>query len=316
MVTKEVKKEVKTTVTKEVKKDVLLDLVFLALESGKSTKQICKELNISKQNLQYYLGKLKLQNRIRKLGYGVWQTSTNGGGRSVRGHGFMWHIRLPFEVTKWDKILSNKGIQYTLINQDRTYQFYFKDNKLWASRKSLVIFDIKSYFGFNAIESKKNAFFNINEFLGHLQEKLGVVLVKDKIEIKTAREHYALVKNSLAMQCKKDGTKINVYNEKGLWFVIDNSFNLDEAETVQKESALIDNLGVQKFFNDQKQTKWEVTPTWTKRRLGECLELVYDVTKNQAMFNENFVSHVEAIKTLSEAVKQLQEEVKKLNHDK
>jgi hypothetical protein len=290
-------KEVKEF-SKEVKKDDLLGIVFLSLSAGKTTKQICSDLKISKQRLQYYLGKLVSQSKIKKIGYGVWQTSKNIVGSSVRGHGFQWHIKTK-EITKWKEILTRKNIKFEVINNGNTFQFYFKDNKIWLSTNSVVVYDIKSYFGFNAVDSKKYAMSNLQTFLNELQAKLGVNLqINDKYILKTSRQHYALIRNSLAIQCREDGTKINVYNERGLWFTIDNSFNLEEAETVHPDTALIDNLGVQKFFNEHKETKWEVTPKWTKERVGECLGMISQVTSNQVMFNQNFESHVKSVQSL------------------
>lgn len=283
----EVKKEVK-----EVQKSSLLDVVFLSIKAGKTTKQICSDLHISKQKLQYYLDKLKSQNKIQKLGYGVWQTNLYLVDNSVRLHGLMWHLKLPKEVRVWEQILENKHISFKRINNNKNFEIIFKENRVRLSSKSILIYDIKSYFGFNAVDSKKYAMSELQSFLNELQAKLGINLqYKGNFIIKTSRQHYALIRNALAMQCRKDGTKINVYNEKGLWFTIDNSFNLEEAETVHPNTALIDNLGVQRFFNEHKETKWEVTPKWT-------LEAIEKVTQNQMMFNQNFESHVASIQSL------------------
>jgi len=313
----EVKKEVK-----EVQNSSLLNIVFISIKAGKTTKQICSDLHISKQKLQYYLDKLKSQNKIQKLGYGVWQTSKDTVDNSVRGHGFQWHIKTK-EIRVWKDVLNKKKINFTEINKGKTYQFYFKENKVWLSKSSVVVFDIKSYFGFNAVDSKKYAMSELQSFLNELQAKLGINLqFKGKYIVKTSRQHYALIRNSLAMQCRKDGTKINVYNERGLWFTIDNSFNLEEAETVHPNTALVDNLGVQKFFNEHKETKWEVTPKWT-------LEAISGLTKNQEMYAQNIESHIKAVQSLghsaeanamsvemlSDIVKQLKDEIVNLRSE-
>jgi hypothetical protein len=301
-------KEVKIN-QKEVQKDVLLDIVFLSIKANKSTKQICNDLKISKQNLQYYLDKLKKRGDIQKLGYGVWQTSKNTVANSVRGHGFMWHIKLPKEVKVWDKILENKKINYKLINKNNTFQFYFKENKIWLSKNSLIVYDIKSYFGFNAVDSRKFAMSELRLFLDELQNKLGInIQINNNYILKVSRQHYALVKNALAIQCQKDGKKINVYNERGLWFTIDNSFNLQEAETVHPETSLIDNLGIQKYFNELKETKYQVTPNF-------ILNTMNGIQQNQLIFAENMQSHIKAIQDLGSAVKELTNQVKILTEE-
>jgi hypothetical protein len=301
----EVKKEVK-----EVKKESLLDIVFVSIQAGKSTKQICKDLSISKQRLQYYLGKLKSENKIQKLGYGVWQTSKNTVANSVRGHGFMWHIKLPKEIGVWDKMLSNKKIPFKLINKENTYQIYFKENKVWLSKNSIIVYDINSYFGFNSLDSKKFAMYSLQCFLNELQAKLGIDFqFKGKYILKTSRQHYSLIKNSLAIQCKKDGTKINVYNEKGLWFTIDNSFNLEEAETIHPKTALIDNLGVQKYFNEHKETKWEWTPKNISNSIGEMLQVQKNLIENQQMHSQNIIKHQKVLDEMLITLKKIQEKL-------
>lgn len=314
----EVKKEVK-----EVQNGSLLNIVFLSIKAGKTTKQICSDLHISKQKLQYYLDKLKSQNKIQKLGYGVWQTSLYLVDNSVRLHGLMWHLKLPKEVRVWEQILEKKRINFKRINNNKNFEIIFKENRVRLSSKSIIIYDIKSYFGFNAVDSKKYAMSELQSFLNELQAKLGIELTyKGSYIIKTSRQHYALIRNSLAMQCRKDGTKINVYNERGLWFTIDNSYNLEEAETVHPNTALVDNLGVQKFFNEHKETKWEVTPKWT-------LEAIGGLTKNQEMYAQNIESHIKAVQSLghsaeanamsvemlSDVVKQLKDEIVNLRSE-
>lgn len=287
----EVKKEVQIN-SKEVQKDTLLDIILVSIQAGKTTKQIKSDLKISKQKLQYYLDKLKSQNKIQKIGYGVWQQVQTAVGRSVRGHGFLWHIKLPKEINIWEQILTKKNIKFKKINNGSTFEIYFKENRVWISKNSILIYDIKSYFGFNAVDSKKYAMVELQSYLIELQAKLGIDFkVKGNFVLKTSRQHYALVRNSLAMQCRKDGTKINVYNERGLWFTIDNSFNLEEAETVHKDTALVDNLGVQKFFNEHKETGWEVSPKFILNGFNQ-------LTNNLNMYAENMVSHVKAVQDL------------------
>jgi hypothetical protein len=288
--------------TKQVKKEDLLDIVFVSIQAGKSIKQICSDLSISKQKIQYYLSKLKSERKIMKIGYGVWQTSTNKVANSIRGHGFMWHLKLPKQIKNWDLILSKKNIPFKTINKGNTHQIYFKENKIWISSKSIIIYDIKSYFGFNAIDSKRFAFDSIQKFLNDLQFKLGINILTDSINLKTSRQHYALVKNSLAIQCRKDGSKINVYNDKGLWFLIDNSYNLEEAETVHPKTALVDNLGVQKYFNEHKETKWEVTPKFVLESLGKMIQV-------QQMHSQNIVKHQKVLDEMLITLKKIQEKL-------
>ena len=315
----EVKKEVQT-IEKEVQKDALLDIVFSSLEAGKSTKQIIKEQSISKQKLQYYLDKLKSMGKIRKISYGVWQTSKDTVANYCRGHGFMWHIKLPKEIKVWDKLLESKHINFKSINGGHTFQFYFKDRKVWASSNSIIIYEIESFFGNNAVETRKLAFFKLRSLLIDLESKLGINLRKNEsFIVKVSRQHYSLIKNCLAIQCNEEGKKIKVSNENGLWFEIDNSFNLDEAENVHPKTALVDSLGIQKYFNEHKETKFEVTPKAILNYQLENTKQLNQLTNVLADYGTHIKAHTQSIISLSKAIpelvkllKQTQEENKNL----
>ena len=60
-------------VKKEVKKENFYFTVYDLISKGINPKDICSNLNISKQKLQYYLNYLKENEFIRKLGYGTWE---------------------------------------------------------------------------------------------------------------------------------------------------------------------------------------------------------------------------------------------------
>jgi len=90
-----------------------------------------------------------------------------------------------------------------------------------------------------------------------------------------------------------------------------------ELETVGKK-AFQTNIPMQKWWNDNKKHKFEVTPSL-------LLENINQVTQNQKMFNQNFESHVKSIKQLgnsadsnakaiellSDCILELKEELKK-----
>ncbi len=65
-------KVVKKSTKNLVKKKFLLNLKNL-LKLGKTPMEISKELNISKQRLNYYIRQLKESGELKKIGYGVWE---------------------------------------------------------------------------------------------------------------------------------------------------------------------------------------------------------------------------------------------------
>ncbi len=151
------------------------------------------------------------------------------------------------------------------------------------------MYDINSFIGVTSLELRKLAVWGLKTILEALESKLKVSLKLNGIyEFKVSREHYALMKNNLAIQCNKDKEKIYVYDKGGLWFCIDNSYNLDEAETLGN-NAMIDNLGVQRYFNSHKATNFKVTPEF----ILECFSKMFVINNK---LEQQISSHLNLIK--------------------
>lgn len=289
------------------------------LEEGKNPALISKELKVSKQLVSYYLRDLKAKGLVRKVAYGVWSVrkglkevkkSTKDTRsqphlvKEVRGHAFVWKLKLGKKFD-WKKILMEKGIPFSLVGFG-TPRVVINDKKVWLGSKNVIVFDSSSYFGSNAVESRKFAVIRFLRVLDALESKLGVSLkTRFGYVFKPSKSHYSLVKNDLAIQCNEQGVKIKVSYYGETWFLIDNSYNLDEAETVSPKDSLIDNIGVQRYFNSHKATGFKVTPEYV-------LEVMNGIQQNQLVMDKNTVSHLELIKQIGIAIKELKEEVKKL----
>jgi len=304
-------------VKKEVKKKFLFDIVN-ALKKGKNPTKISDEMNISKQKLNYYIHKLKDQGIIKKIGYGVWEVKKSTKDtieKEVRGHAFIWKIKLP-KIRNWEKrleILEKLKIDYKLIGLKKTPRIILKNKKIWLGNKNIVIYDINSFIGKTSLEARKLAVYRLISILEELENKLSISLkINGTYEFKVSREHYALMKNNLAIQCNKDNEKIYVYDKGGLWFCVDNSFNLDEAETLGR-NAMIDNLGIQGYFNSHKETNFKVTPRFILKGFKETREIMNGIQQNQLIFAENMKSHISAIKKLGNAVDILTKTFQKKN---
>jgi len=309
-------KQVKILPRQEVKKTFLLDLIN-ELKTGKTPAQIAKEKMISKQKLQYYIRELREKGAIKKIGYGVWEVKTSTKDtiiqqvKEVRGHAFMWKIKIP-KIRNWDKrqeILSKNNIKFKLIGLRDTPRIIIKDRKIWLGSKHIIIYEPRSFIANNAIESRKLAFYNVLILLDEIEIKLKVSFkINGCYEIKVRREHYALMKNCLAIQCNKEGAKLEVKNKDGsTWFIIDNSYNLNEAETIHTDTALTDNIGVQKYFNSHKATNFKVTPEYV-------INTMNGIQQNQMLYAENISSHIKAIQDLGKGVNELTQLVKKIKN--
>jgi hypothetical protein len=286
-----------------------LSIVSL-LKQGKNPSKISKELNLKKQTLQYYLTNLKKKGIIQKKGYGVWEVkdfnsnTLNHNPKPIRGHAFIWTIKLPSETKDWKEHLDKLKISYRLV-RGQTPRIFLGKKKVWLGQKTITLYEPNSFYGSNAIESRKYAVYTLLEDLKKLERLLHIKL--GKYIVSPAREHFALIKNDLAKQVNKEGEKIVVRDYNGDWLWVDASDGIGELET-GNHNALVNNVGVQKWWNDMKETKFEVTPKF-------ILNSINQVTQNQMMFNQNFESHVEAIKTLGNSVQELTNQVKLLQEE-
>lgn len=269
---------------KEVQKstgDKNLNLfIFNRLKEGVRPSNICKELGIKKTAIQYYLSSLKENGFIKKIGYGTWEilkdydknkfkksTAVANINRdkfellkpdSVRGHAFQFILEIPSDLRNWDKreeILNKLGINFKKLKVPENSQaIEFKRKKIHLTNRSIIIYEKESFIEETAKESKSKAIDHFLKIIKQLERDLQANFSTfGKYHFRVARQHYSLIKNALAKQYNDSGDKLQVYNWKGLWFLIDDSFNLNEAETLHPISAVNDNEKVQNFFNSLKE---------------------------------------------------------------
>jgi len=322
------KKEVQNQDTRSTTKKNLYLTIIKYISNGLQPPAICKLENISKTALQYYLNKLKRAGAIYKIAYGTWavskevlielKRSTNssqvGSPQStppshllpgeVRGHAFVFTLSIKKGLRNWEKrvqFLEAKNIAFKTLNIPGGGQrILFKGRKIWLTKESIVTYEKESYFAQTAKEAQDYAIYNYIALVKKLEKYLHADFTLGsqgkKYKFKVSRQHYALVKNALAKQYDIEGKKLNIYTENGLWFLIDNSFNLHEAETVHPETADSDSKKVQDFFNSLKD--YPLTTDFV-------LSAMNGIQHNQQLFAQNMSSHVQAVQDLKAAVNAL-----------
>jgi len=286
-------------------KKFLLDSIFSKIQSGINPAKISKELKMSKQNLNYYLRQLKENGLIEKVGYGTWKAIKEvkkpdkvTSKKQIRGHAFNWKVKFQTNID-WKRKLNNNKVKYQLIGiKGTTPRIIFNNKKIWFTKSGLIIYEPQSFFSQSSFTSKGMAVWELNKTIKMLGRHLKIDL--NHYQFTTSREHYGMIKNELAKQYDDEGNKLYIRDDRGLWMWIDFSHGVNELETNEPMNS----RGVQNWFNDHKKHKFQVTPSF-------LLENINKVTENQLMFNENFESHVEAIKILSKTVKQLQKEIRR-----
>jgi len=333
------KKEVpKNRENQPVKKDWDL-FTYLQLKAGLRPSLISKKFNIPKQTLDYRLSSLKQRNLIKKVGYGTYEIIAEYSKRSpkkprkstrvanvtplhlkskigtsfkpdsVRGHAFQFKLQLPKNLRNWGKrelILEKQGIPFKHISLFGGAQsLNFKGNKIWLTNKSIIIYEKESFISELAKETKSQAINHFLKIINRLERHLRANFsTYGKYRFKVTRQHYSLIRNALAKQYNASGEKLNIYNDKGLWLLIDNSYNLDELETVHPKTGVPDNEKVQNFFNGIKGVE-EYTPQFVVTSIAQNSEKLGLLMKEQVVYAQNIKSHIEAIKDLGSGVKKL-----------
>lgn len=290
------------------------------LEGTTNLSKIQKNLGLSKQQLNYYLGRLKKMGLVKHKGDG-WYEPVKGSKNSTkygnlfkkdssRGHAYVWRVELPKEITGWEKrikILEKKGINFKRVGVLKTTpRIKALGRKVWLCNDHLRIFDTKkaSYYGDTAKESRPIATLELFRIVTCLENKLGFLLKPFKFSIQ--KEHYALIKNDLAIDQNQKGVIMQIRDDMGnVWLLVDDSLGEGgELENIGKKSYKT-NIPMQKWWNDNKKHGFEVTPTFILEQFSKLIE-------DRQFYAENNKSHVEAIQILGQTVRELKEEVKKL----
>ena len=284
-------KEVKRSKKIRLKTKFLLDL----LSDGKTPAQISKKLGISKQNVYYYTSVLKKRGIIKKLGYGVWEVkkytsnTLSKTSKKIRGHAFIWKVKLHKEYD-WIKILAKYKIHYKLV-RSKTPRIIINNKKIWLGKKTIVIYEVNSFYGVNSIESKKYAVISLIELLESIQNRLRVNLTPHTFS--TSREHYGMIKNELARQYNRKGKKLHIRdNIEGEWLWIDDSEALGELETGQ----VVRSKQVQDWWNNHKEHNFKVTPSFLMESLSKLTLSQIESSRQLTQFNHQINEHLKLIK--------------------
>ena len=308
-------------------------IIYNYLKSGKSIQDVIYDYNISKQNLQYYINRLKEAQIIKKIGFATWiiinkldpkkvkvrvkQTTQDGMSKTkilsdeIRAHGFMYKLRIP-KITKWNKrqvYMDKYNIKYDLIHSNGQ-KIIVNGKIVHLFTNSIIVYDKFSYISMLANESKSLAIYKFKCIIKRIERMFKVNLKINKgYKFKVLKEHYGLVKNSLARQYNEEGKKLHVYNSEGLWLVIDNSFNLHELE-IQKNrcpdenQTVKDTNNIQDFFNDLKLNP-EFKASMVIKGMAQLMELHYT-------YGKNMETHISAIEKLGSGVEELTKIIKKM----
>lgn len=274
--------------------DVLLSVVEL-LKKGELQKSIAMKLNYSERQIRRIIAILRRNGIIKKKGYGVYEAIGQIGhdttGRSkvlheIRGHGFVFNLKIPrFYHWKQRKDFLNKNnIKYKDLKYCQSIEIY--DNKVWLSDKTITIYlkREKSFTDKTADLSEKKAIDYLFKIIKRLENIFNISLEINKAyQFTTSRKHFARINDTLAKKCNGTRTKIFLRLQDGI-FLIDNSYNMNEAETQGNESKKYMDQIYLKFLDDLFKYKYTAEDT---HKLYTLQEMYADnIKKHMDVLNE------------------------------
>jgi len=306
-----------------------LDQIITDIKSGLNPAKISEKHNISKTTLDYSISKLKKLGCIEKIGYGTWnvirelkevqkrakghkEVDSDFPIKEIRGHAFIWNIEFvePYNwfnsVRKYSQ--KHSKLHFNLICNGKVPRTILDNRKIWLTKKGLTIYEPLDFFGKSSFETKGTAVYEMDKLVKKLLKILNLNF--KKYRFRTSREHYAMVKNSLAKQYNDKKEKMIIKNEKGTtWLWIDDSKGLSELEAGEPNVS----RQVQNFWNNHKKYKFNVNADFVIKNFKESAKQIQKNAEHLAYHAENMRSHVKAIQKLGKAVDTLTRTFQKKN---
>jgi len=235
---------------------------------------------------------------------------------SVRAHAFVFTLQVPRNLRNWNnkrrvKFLETNSIPYKPLKIGGGGQrIIVKDKKTWLLDKSIIIYDKASYFAEAALDAKITAIAKHISIIKHVERLLHTsFLIGSDYKFKVSRQHYALIYNALAKQYNEAGEKLEIRTTKGAWLLIDNSYNMQELETIHPKTAMTDNGKVLSFFNSLKDHP--LTTDFIFEAMTGIQKSQQTITENQMLYADNIGSHITAIRTLGSGIQTMNELLEK-----
>lgn len=182
------------------------------------------------------------------------------------------------------KILYKKNDYY--IRSGKTLKI--DNNTIKLNKHTIDIYSNTDFIGDTAEEAYKQSIEYWFSLFHRLEHRLNIILVKDGYQnIREVQSHYAEVNNELAQDYNKNDHKLRIKGKDGkTWLLVDNSFNLNELETIHPETAKEDMTKIKTFFDDIRDHE---TPT-----ISEILSVIKGIAEQ----NKETAAGLNAVVTL------------------
>jgi DNA-binding CsgD family transcriptional regulator len=256
--------------------------VLHLLNEGLSPRQIGIRRGTSRQAVYRITGQLKKMGRYNPIipqetmvaNCRCGRQPSNMKGPAVRLHGQEFNVKI---LHKGNRFKDHPG---KVIN--------IEGNTVRVYRDSLEIYGTASFIASNEHKATAESMAYWSRFFRKLENDLNVILVKSrKQNITLVKSHYAEINNEMARDCEVNNKKVQIFarDDGKLWFLIDNSFNFWEAETVHTQTSKQDMTVVRKQLNDWRDND---PPTSSELHFNQVkLERDYYKTQYEALKKSN-----------------------------
>jgi len=229
------------------------------LENEKLTKkQILIRRGCTRQALNKLIRKIKQKGlyseqkkKVSKIGT-AWKPR-----KPIRVHGQKFKLTIIFKDSRYIKLMEKNNLIYVDSNTVKLY------------KNAVIVYGTQSFEAETVDKAIAKSLAYYQKLFYTLENDLKIILMKPrKHNIKMYDCHVSEMNNELAEDCNNKAEKIRVYtSDQGkLWFMIDNSFNINEAETLGATAAPDMQDIVRPFFNDLRDNE-AVTMTMIKQSI-------------------------------------------------
>lgn len=300
---------------KEVKKVGLVQVLAL-IKSELSPAKISKKYNIPKQNVSYFVGKLKRLGCIEKIGYGTWRyikpikevkdspigqsdrrgkKSLTSPRKEIRGHAFIWKVEFvqPYDWKKVIRFYKKKKLTFQLIARGKVFRTIFKNRKVWLNTRGLTIYEASDFRGNSSFHVKGIAVYEMDRLIKDLLKELGMRFRQYRFT--TSREHYGIMKHELARQYNEKKEKMRIRSDDGnIWMWIDDSKGLSELENNQVSVS----RQVQNFWNSNRKHGFKVDADFILKGFDKTNKVAQKNAEQLGSFADNQMTHVGLMKNI------------------
>lgn len=268
----------------------------VAIRRGTSIQAVYKTIRKLRQNSFFsggFRGGFKKRDPLKDF-----KPPTNKGQKAQKGirlHGQEFNCRVLWKSGLYDRLLKTKNI---IFHDGNTIRLFLNVIEVYCDKN-------RSFFGQDEHRATAQSLSYWSKFFGILEQKLGIILIKGfNTNIRQVNAHYAEINNELAEEYNSKKVKISIFGTQDakLWFKIDNSWQLYEAETLHPEQSKEDMTAIKRFFNDIRDNN---PPTVT-----EIFKLTSNVVRSQQLYAENIQTHIKAIQELGKGVNKLTKLIK------